>query len=160
MRLRAAVSTLVLVLTLAGCAMPGWVPFIGGKDMGQKDMPPPRRALAPGSEVVPSPVVGQPVDKPARPDPDDTVADRIVAVVNNDAITLAELQESIAAFRHENREQTSATDEQLGRQFLARLIDSRLQLKREFTVEAVIERGPFPVVRDAVLRLLEELPRS
>ena len=36
----------------------------------------------------------------------------------------------------------------------------RLQLKREFTVEAMIERGPFPVVRDAVLRLLEELPRS
>jgi transcription-repair coupling factor (superfamily II helicase) len=36
----------------------------------------------------------------------------------------------------------------------------RLKLKREFTVEAMIERGPFPVVRDAVLRLLEELPRS
>jgi transcription-repair coupling factor (superfamily II helicase) len=35
----------------------------------------------------------------------------------------------------------------------------RLKLKREFTVEAVIERGPFPVVRDAVLGLLAELPR-
>jgi transcription-repair coupling factor (superfamily II helicase) len=35
----------------------------------------------------------------------------------------------------------------------------RLKLKREFTVEAAIERGPFPVVRDAVLRLLAELPR-
>ena len=36
----------------------------------------------------------------------------------------------------------------------------RLKLKREFTLEAVIDRGPFPVVRDAVLRLLAELPRS
>ena len=36
----------------------------------------------------------------------------------------------------------------------------RLKLKREFTLEATIERGPFPVVRDAVLALLMELPRS
>jgi transcription-repair coupling factor (superfamily II helicase) len=36
----------------------------------------------------------------------------------------------------------------------------RLKLKREFTLEAAIERGPFPVVRDAVLQLLMELPRS
>jgi transcription-repair coupling factor (superfamily II helicase) len=35
----------------------------------------------------------------------------------------------------------------------------RLKLKREFTVEAVIDRGPFPIVRDAVLGLLAELPR-
>jgi transcription-repair coupling factor (superfamily II helicase) len=35
----------------------------------------------------------------------------------------------------------------------------RLKLKREFTVEAAIDRGPFPVVRDAVLQLLAELPR-
>jgi hypothetical protein len=35
----------------------------------------------------------------------------------------------------------------------------RLKLKREFMVEAAIERGPFPVVRDAVLQLLAELPR-
>jgi transcription-repair coupling factor (superfamily II helicase) len=36
----------------------------------------------------------------------------------------------------------------------------RLTLKREFTVEAVIDRGPSPVVRVAVLGLLAELPRS
>jgi transcription-repair coupling factor (superfamily II helicase) len=36
----------------------------------------------------------------------------------------------------------------------------RLRLKREFTLEATIDRGPFPVVRDAVLALLAELPRS
>src|SRR5262245_46383736 len=36
----------------------------------------------------------------------------------------------------------------------------RLKLKREYTLEATIDRGPFPVVRDAVLALLAELPRS
>ena len=36
----------------------------------------------------------------------------------------------------------------------------RLRLKREFTLEATIDRGPFPVVRDAVLQLLMELPRA
>ena len=35
----------------------------------------------------------------------------------------------------------------------------RLKLKREFTLEAAIDRGPFPVVRDSVLQLLAELPR-
>jgi len=35
----------------------------------------------------------------------------------------------------------------------------RLKLKREFTLEAAIERGPFPVIRDSVLQLLAELPR-
>lgn len=138
MRLPAAVctvSTVLLALTLAGCAMPGWVPFIG-----QKETPPPsRRAVTPGAEIVPSPVVGQAVTTPARPDPDDTVADRIVAVVNNDAITLAELQESIAVFRQENRQQTSTTDEELGRQFLAKLIDTRLQLQEAERDKIVVD---------------------
>jgi peptidyl-prolyl cis-trans isomerase SurA len=135
MRRPAAVSTLVLALTLAGCAMPSWVPFIG-----QKEKPPePRRVVTPGSKIVPSPVVGRPVTTPAPPDPDDRVADRIVAVVNNDAITLAELQESITVFRQENREQTSATDEELSRQFLTKLIDNRLQLQEAEREKIVVE---------------------
>ena len=134
MRRPAAVSTVVLALTLAGCAIPAWVPLIG-----QKDTPPPRRAVAPGSEIVPSPVVGQAVTTPVRPDADDTVADRIVAIVNNDAITLAELQESITGFRQENRQQTSATDEELSRQFLTKLIDNRLQLQEAEREKIVVD---------------------
>jgi transcription-repair coupling factor (superfamily II helicase) len=33
----------------------------------------------------------------------------------------------------------------------------RLRLRREFTVEAPVVRGPWPALRDSVLRLLEEL---
>ncbi len=36
----------------------------------------------------------------------------------------------------------------------------RLRMKREFTVEATVERGAWPRVRDALLRLLAELGRS
>jgi parvulin-like peptidyl-prolyl isomerase len=88
--------------------------------------------------MLPVPVVGVPVTKPAAP-ASETVADRIVAVVNNDAITLAELQESIAMFRHENKQQVSATDEELGRQFLTRMIDSRLQLQEAERDKIVVD---------------------
>ena len=112
-----------LALALGGCAVPQWVPFLGkkGQDAATARMKPP-----------PAPA---PQEAPARPQrrPDtaaeDVVTDRIVAVVNNDAITLAELQESIVAFRQESRGQSNLSDEELGRQFLTRLIDTRLQLQ-------------------------------
>jgi len=119
------VAVALLALALSGCALPGWVPLVGKKSEG----PPPARSVAPGSEMLPAPVVGQAVTKPAVPDTDETIADRIVAIVNNDAITLAELQESIVMFRQESRQQASLSDEELGRQFLTRLIDNRLQLQ-------------------------------
>ena len=105
------VGVLLLASMLAGCAaqnwVPGWVPLVGKK----KEAPPVARALTPGAEILPAPVVGQAVTKSAPADPDETVADRIVAVVNNDAITLAELQESVLMFRQENRQQSSVSDE-------------------------------------------------
>jgi peptidyl-prolyl cis-trans isomerase SurA len=120
---------LLLASLLAGCAaptwVPGWVPLVGNK----KEAPPPARQVAPGSEILPAPVVGESVTKPAAPETDETVADRIVAVVNNDAITLAELQENILMFRQENRQQLTVSDEELTKQFLTRLIDNRLQLQ-------------------------------
>jgi len=36
----------------------------------------------------------------------------------------------------------------------------RLSMKREYTLEAVIDRGPWPVVRDALLGLLDQLARA
>jgi peptidyl-prolyl cis-trans isomerase SurA len=119
----------LLASVLTGCAaqswVPGWVPLVGKK----KEAPAAARTLTPGAELLPAPVVGQAVTKPAPAEPDETVADRIVAVVNNDAITLAELQESVLMFRQENRQNTSVTDDELIRQFLSRLIDNRLQLQ-------------------------------
>jgi peptidyl-prolyl cis-trans isomerase SurA len=126
---RGLVGVLLLALALAGCAaqswVPGWVPLVGKKNEG----PPAARTLSPGAELLPAPVVGQAVTKPAPAETDEAVADRIVAVVNNDAITLAELQESVLMFRQENRQTTTVSDDELIRQFLTRLIDNRLQLQ-------------------------------
>jgi parvulin-like peptidyl-prolyl isomerase len=133
------VGAVLLASVLAGCAaptwVPGWVPLIGNK----KEGPPPVRPVAPGSEILPAPTVGEPVTKPAAPDADGTIADRIAAIVNNDAITLAELQESILMFRQENRQQASMSDEELGRQFLTRLIDNRLQLQEAEREKIVVD---------------------
>lgn len=128
-------GALVLAALLGGCAMPGWVPFVG--------KPAPRRGDA---AVARRPEA----DAPARPRPaaeeapprtlplDDTVADRVVAIVNNDAITLGELQESIVGFRRENR-QASISDEEIAKEFLARLIDTRLQLQEADRDKVVVE---------------------
>jgi parvulin-like peptidyl-prolyl isomerase len=136
-------SLALLVVLVAGCAMPtmpGWVPLVGKKK--DKDAvvaaPPARRTVGPGSETLPAPVIGEPVNKPVAPEAE-TVTDRIVAVVNNDAITLAELQESIAMFRHENKQQVAVSDEELGKQFLNKLIDSRLQLQEADRDKVVVD---------------------
>src|SRR5437879_5619336 len=102
----------------------------------------PRGACSTSSASVgpPPPVAGKPLspDMPMPgdvrmrpPEHDEGVADRVVAVVNNDAITLSELQETIVAYRAENRQQRGGgpSDDELVKQFLPRLIDSRLQLQ-------------------------------
>jgi peptidyl-prolyl cis-trans isomerase SurA len=138
--MRRALALALGALLAGGCAapgwVPGWVPFLG-KGKGA----PPSVAMAP------PPAEGRP--DPARatgalppPPADGEATDRIVAVVNNDAITLGELQESIAVFRHENRGQRGgASDEELVRQFLPRLIDSRLQLQEAEREKIAVEEA-------------------
>lgn len=77
--------------------------------------------------------------EPERVAPSDDVNDRIVAVVNNDAITLVEVQEAVAAFRQESRGRTGDSDEELGRQFLTRLIETRLQLQEAERDKIVVD---------------------
>src|SRR6266568_1435943 len=88
----------------------------------------------PAPAATPAPVVTKP-----RPPESEDVADRVVAVVNNDAITLGELQENIAIFRQENRGRVSASDEELQKQFLGRLIDSRLQIQEAGREKITVE---------------------
>jgi peptidyl-prolyl cis-trans isomerase SurA len=144
MRSRRLLVLALVALVAGGCAIPRWVPFLGSRE-GEPKSSPRRAAVAekrktgsktpmrlpdePGEDPAPEAAASAP-GAPRRPaEVDDTVMDRVVAVVNNDAITLGELQESIVAFRHESRGRVSATDEQLGREFLTRLIDTRLQLQ-------------------------------
>jgi peptidyl-prolyl cis-trans isomerase SurA len=126
----------VLVLT-GGCAMPGWVPFVGKK--------PPAPPAPAAAESAPVEKTEAPPAPPSEPTnrlslDDESVSDRVVAVVNNDAITLMEVQESIVAAKQDNRPGLPSDDE-LAKEFLTRLIDVRLQLqeadRERITVEEV-----------------------
>jgi peptidyl-prolyl cis-trans isomerase SurA len=140
MRGRLLVLGLAAVL-LGGCAlptmpsMPGWVPWVG------KKAPPPAVAgpTTPKPDALDTPKPGDVRQRPFE-DTDDTVTDRVIAVVNNDAITLGELQESIYSYRAENASQRSGpSDDELRRDFLNRLIDNRLQLQEADREKVVVE---------------------
>jgi peptidyl-prolyl cis-trans isomerase SurA len=117
-----------LALLVGGCAAPSWVPWLGASKSGTPEV------------VSATPAPPPSLSTPATPlsAPDDSITDRVIAVVNNDAITLGELQESIAVFRQENRQQT-VSDEDLAKQFLGRLIDSRLQLQEAEREKVVVD---------------------
>jgi peptidyl-prolyl cis-trans isomerase SurA len=139
----ALVAVGVASALLGGCAtapsMPGWVPWLG-----TKTEPAPTVAPAPAGEkldAIDAPKPGELLNRQVG-EIDETVADRIIAVVNNDAVTLAELQESVVAYRSENPAARSGpTDEDLRRDFLNRLIESRLQLQEAEREKITVEEA-------------------
>ncbi len=132
---RPALALALLPLLLGGCALPGWVPFLGTPKSSST-----AAVVTPVREPSSSRTPLSPGDVRTRAvEADDAVSDRVVAVVNNDAITLGELQESIVGYRQENRQRDSTTDEELAKRFLSRLIDSRLQLQEAEREKIVIE---------------------
>ena len=127
---RAFALASMLTLALGGCAMPSWVPFFGS---GPSKPPEPAKPLAN------SPVPLRP-NAPANPAaPDESVTDRVLAVVNNDAITLSDLQEAIAVYQYENRDRAPAPANELAPQFLTRMIDNRLQIQEAEREKTVID---------------------
>ena len=125
----------LLVLALGGCAIPTipeWVPYLGEK--ASDTAAPAASASTKATPPASSPTVPKNV-APA----DESVTDRVLAVVNNDAITLSELQEAIAIYRYENRERAVETSDALAQQFLTRMIDNRLQIQEAEREKIVID---------------------
>lgn len=138
---RLSVPLLCLPLLAGGC---GW--FSGSKPVplggptlstseaareaelkGQPTPTPPQRVEAP----APTPL-------PRRDAPD--VLDRVIAVVNNDVITLSELQDSLAFYLYETKETVKAGDEEaLKQRLLNRMIESRLQLQEASREQMTVE---------------------
>ena len=129
----ALATLLVLALALEGCAVPRWMPLIG--DGPAPPPEPPKPAAA--SSTVPMRVAG---GTPASPT-DVNVTDRVLAIVNNDAITLSDLQEAIAVYQYENRDRASASANELAPQFLNRMIDNRLQIQEAEREKIVIDEA-------------------
>lgn len=131
-----ALRAVALAMILGGCAIPSWVPWIG--------TPAPREAPAPAARAPEPPGEARPagVPRPPASPVDDRVVDRVIAVVNNDAITLGEVQDSIRTFKYVNQGQALREgDQELMERFLARLIDDRLQLQEAEREKIVVEDG-------------------
>ncbi|OLC90584.1 MAG: hypothetical protein AUJ05_11250 [Candidatus Rokubacteria bacterium 13_1_40CM_3_69_38] len=122
--IRGLAATGLLALALGGCAAAASMPSVGGTKDGPTLTPAP---ATPGR--------GEPPKEERSPEPratakatDEDVADRVVAVVNNDAITLGELQEAINDYRSQTRQETPVSNEFV-QQFLTKMIEKRLQVQ-------------------------------
>jgi peptidyl-prolyl cis-trans isomerase SurA len=129
-RSRAAVAA-VAALAMTGCSVPGWVPLLG------KQKPPaakPQAVAAPDPAAAPTP--SSPADLlltgAARLPESDDVMDRVICVVNNDAITMYELVEAEAQYLQENREQAPEGEARkvLRTRLLDHIIENRIQLQQ------------------------------
>ena len=105
--------------------VPAWVPVLGS----DKGDPSPARVAARPPRTIERP--------PARVD-DEELTERVIAVVNNDAITLGELEEAMAAARAAGAT-VPGGPEQMRRDFLNRFIESRLQLQEAEREKIVVE---------------------
>ena len=128
---RTAPLVLVVAFFIEGCSVfslppaPGWVPLIGKTGPG----PIPKADPTPPSKQATAPLIS--VGQAAPVDPD-TVVDRVVCVVNNDAITLFELEEAEAYYIYESKEQMPSGEARtaLRDKLIQRIIENRLQLQQ------------------------------
>jgi len=131
----------LIALLLAGCsslAIPNWVPWLGKPS--SQDSPEPKPVAS--TPVGPAVETAQPGSVHMKPfeDTDEALADRVIAVVNNDAITLAELQESVATKRTEARQQQRVlADDTLMQDSLNQLIEFRLQTQEADREKITVE---------------------
>lgn len=125
---------LVLLLLSGGC---GWL-------SREKPVPPgpiseairEAQSKAPAAPAPPSTPV--PPGRPAAPD----VLDRVIAVVNNDAITLSELQDTLGYYLYESKQTVKPEqEEELKEQLLGRMIESRLQLQEANREQVTVDEA-------------------
>ena len=122
----------VLSLATAGCSMaiPSWVPLLGNAPK------------APTAAEAPKPSASAPIltsRDQIESSPD--VVDRVICVVNNDAITQYELDEAELYYLAETREQMTDGEARkaLRARLLQTLIENRIQLQQAEREKVVIE---------------------
>jgi peptidyl-prolyl cis-trans isomerase SurA len=121
----------LLAVAVAGCSAPSWMP-LAGKPKAPEPPPPP-----PPSSESRAPILS----RPAPSSDSDAVVDRVICVINSDAVTLYELDEAEAFYLYENKMQPPPDTERvaLREKVLNGIVEKRLQLqqaeKEKLTVE-------------------------
>ncbi len=126
-------------LAVAGCSIPSWVPLVGRPKSKPSQ---PALVSAPAPAQTSAPLLSSPA-APAAATPGEVV-DRVVCVVNNDAVTQYELEEAEAYYMYENKLASLPEGDArtaLRKELLNRIIEGRLQLQQaereKITVEDV-----------------------
>ena len=125
----AALSVALLPLLAAGCSIPSWVPLVGKEKPAAA-----AKQVAKAPEAPPTPPAAPPLlGTKHEPSPQtDGVLDRVICVVNNDAITLYELQEAEAQYVYESKERPPEGEARktLQEKLLNLMIENRIQLQQ------------------------------
>jgi len=146
-----AVGLAALTLTVSGCSIPAWVPLIGEDKPLPAGKPPAAEASRPATPAAANLLAPSQERLPDAAD----VLDRVICVVNNDAITLYELQEAEAHYLHENKERAPDGEARkaLRERLLSHIIESRIQLQQA-------ERDKVTVEDAEVSEQLEEIMKK
>jgi peptidyl-prolyl cis-trans isomerase SurA len=135
-----------VVFALSGCSAPSWVPLVG-KAKAPEPLPPP-----PPPHEVRAPILS----RPAPPTDDDLVVDRVICVVNSDAVTLYELEEAEAYAVYETKQAPSTPEERaaLREKTLAGIIEKRLQLQQAEREKIVVDDAEIKEQLDEIQKRL------
>jgi peptidyl-prolyl cis-trans isomerase SurA len=135
-----------VALALSGCSAPSWVPLVGKAKTPEPPVPPP-----PPHEVR-APILS----RPALPTDAESVVDRIICVVNSDAVTLFELEEAEAYYVYETKQAPSTAEDRaaLREKVLASIIEKRLQLQQAEREKLVVEDAEMKEQLDEIQKRL------
>jgi len=120
-----------VVFALSGCSAPSWMP-LAGKAKAPEPPPPP-----PPPHEVRAPILS----RPAPLTDDEFVVDRVICVVNSDAVTLYELEEAEAYAVYDTKQAPSTPEERaaLREKTLDSIIEKRLQLQQAEREKVVVD---------------------
>ncbi len=134
------------LLALSGCSAPSWMPLVGKAKAPEPPAPPP-----PPHEVR-APILS----RPTPPKDDESVVDRVICVVNSDAVTLYELEEAEAYSVYETKQAPSTPEERaaLREKTLAGIIEKRLQLQQAEREKIVVDDAEMKEQLDEIQKRL------
>lgn len=149
---RLAVLAIAVALALSGCSVPTWMPLVG---KAKAPAPPP---AAPPPPAPPSPTEFRApiLSRPAPPVDSEAVVDRVICVVNSDAVTLYELEEAEAYAVYESKLPPPTGEERVAfrDKVLAGIIEKRLQLQQAEREKLTIEDAEMKEQLDEIQKRL------
>ena len=135
-----------IALALSGCSVPTWMPLVG-KAKAPEPTPP-----APPPSEFRAPILS----RPAPSTDSESVVDRVICVVNSDAVTLYELDEAEAYTLYEAKQQPPTGEERVAfrDKVLAGIIEKRLQIQQAEREKLTVEDAEMRVEIDEIQKKL------